>query len=121
MNSSGLKLSGSWVTILNGSRITTRCPIRRRAVAVSRAFSPLKSTTTHESGQVSRCRMTHDTPLPTPVGAKTAVWTAFVSRTRGFGGLRWHDWRNRWHAWRAGVRTSKSALASASVPDRPSK
>src|SRR5579884_2103543 len=70
-----------WVTTLKGSRMTILCPMRRRRSAVSRAFSPLKSTTTQLSSQVNKKGMMQETPLPTPVGAKTAVWTTCGRRT----------------------------------------
>ena len=57
-----------------------------RCLPVSFAFSPLKSTTTIDSGHFIRCGMTHDTPLPPPVGAKTARCTALDSRTSAGGG-----------------------------------
>ena len=44
-----------------------------RISAVVAAFSPLKSTTTHDSGQFNRKGMTQETPLPPPLGLTTSV------------------------------------------------
>ena len=82
MKSNGLNVCGACETNLNGSSTTIWWPnASRLCSAVSRKFSPLKSTTTAESSDARRNGMTHETPLPTPVGAKTAVCTAFGIRT----------------------------------------
>jgi len=76
--------SGLYLTLVPlvsvGSNLRQMCPMRRRAPAVRCQFSPLRSWTKAECGQVRRVGTTTPTPLPLRVGAKTRTWPGPQSR-----------------------------------------